>query len=96
MIAIDGEESIGRHLRKVMLMEAIGKIADDKQRFAIQKRLEGYPSKAIAILLQKKWQKEGIVVYNNKNEIVVPNEHYVNVLIQRAKQELREIMVELK
>ena len=95
-IAVDGEECIERDLRKVMLMEAIGKLEDDKQRFALLKRLEGYPSKAIAILFQMKWQKEGIVVYNNKNEIVVPNEHYVNVLIQRGKKELRKIMVELK
>ena len=95
-IAVDGEECIERDLRKVMLMEAIGKLEDDKQRFALLKRLEGYPSKDIAILFQMKWQKEGIVVYNNKNEIVVPNEHYVNVLIQRGKKELRKIMVELK
>jgi len=95
-IAVDGEECIERDLRKVMLMEAIGKLEDDKQRFALLKRLEGYPSKAIAILFQMKWKKEGIVVYNNKNEIVVPNEHYVNVLIQRGKKELRKIMVELK
>ena len=82
-------------LQKVMLMEAIGKLTDDKQRFAILKRLEGYPSKDIAILFQIKWQKEGIVVYNNQKEVVVPDEDYVNVLIQRAKKELRKFMVEL-
>ena len=95
-IAVDGEECYERRLRKVMLMEAIGKLTDDKQRFAIWKRLEGYPSKEIAILFQEKWQKEGLVVYNNKKEIVVPTEDYVNVQIQRAKQELRKFMVELK
>lgn len=93
-IPVGGEEFVERIMRKVMLTEAVGKLTDDKQRFAIQKRLEGYPSKEIAILFQEKWQKEGLVVYNNKKEIVVPNEDYVNVQIQRAKQELRKFMVE--
>lgn len=94
-VAVDGEKYYERRLQKVMLMEAIGKLMDDKQRFAILKRLEGYPSKDIAILFQIKWQKEGIVVYNNQKEVVVPDEDYVNVLIQRAKKELRKFMVEL-
>lgn len=95
-IAVDGEENIEHLLRMVMFAEAVKKLVDDKQRFVLQKRIEGYPSKDIATLLQMKWQKEGIVVYNNKNEIVVPDEHYVDVLIQRGKKELRKIMVELK
>ena len=95
-IPVDGEKDIEHFLRKVMLMEEVNKLVDDKQRFVLQKRIEGYPSKAIAILLQMKWKKEGIVVYNNKNEIVVPDEHYVDVLMQRGKKELRKIMVELK
>lgn len=94
-ICVDGEDSIERYLRKVRLMEAIGKLKDDKQRFAILKRLEGYPSRAIAILFREKWKEEGKVVYNNKKEIVIPDEHYVDVQIQRAKREIKKIMVEL-
>lgn len=87
-----GRESFERRLRKVMLMEAIGKLKDDDQRFVMLKRLEGYKSKEIADMLQMKWQKYGIKKYNNKNELVVPDAGYVDVHTQRAKAILRIIM----
>jgi DNA-directed RNA polymerase specialized sigma24 family protein len=91
-----GEESYERRQRKVMLMEAIGQLKDDDQRFVILKRLEGYNSKEIAILLQKKWHKHGIKKYNNKKELVVPDAAYVDVRTQRAKENLKKIIVVLK
>lgn len=87
-----GKETYERRMNKVMLMEAIGKLKDEDQRFAILKRLEGYKSKEIADMLKIKWQKYGIVKYNNDNEVVVPDEGYVNVHVQRAKKELKIIM----
>lgn len=87
-----GEESFERHQRKVMLMEAIGKLEEDDLRFVILKRLEGYRSKEIADMLRMKWQKHGIKRYNNKKELVVPDAGYVNVHIQRAKIILKTIM----
>ncbi len=95
-IAVDGEAFYMRRMQKIMLMEAIAKLKDDDQRFVILKRLQGYSSKEIASLLQKKWLKRGIKKYNNKNELVIPDEHYIDVRIQRAKERLREIMVESK
>lgn len=94
-----GEENYERLLRKVMLMEAIGQLKDDDQRFVIIKYLEGYSSNEIAILLQKKWEKQGIVKYGYKKnskvkEIVVPDAGYVDVRTQRAKANLRRIMDE--
>lgn len=90
-----GEDSYERRQRKVLLMEAIGQLKDDDQRFVILKRLQGYNSKEIATLLQKKWQKHGIKKYNNKKELVVPDAAYVDVRTQRAKENLRIIIVEL-
>ena len=90
-----GEDSYERRQRKVLLMEAIGQLKDDDQRFVILKRLQGYNSKEIAALLQKKWQKHGIKKYNNKKELVVPDAAYVDVRTQRAKENLRIIIVEL-
>lgn len=87
-----GMESFERRMNKVMLLEAINKLKDEDQRFAILKRLEGYKSKEIADMLKIKWQKYGIVKYNNDNEVVVPDEGYVNVHVQRAKKELKIIM----
>jgi RNA polymerase sigma factor (sigma-70 family) len=91
----DGEASYDRAQRKVILMEAIGKLKDDDQRFVILKRLQGYNSKEIAVLLQMKWQKHGIVKYNNKKELVIPDAAYVDVRTQRAKDNLRKIIVKL-
>lgn len=91
-----GEEDYERRQRKVMLLEAIGQLKDDDQRFVILKRLEGYNSNEIAILLQKRWQKHDIVKYNNKGRLVVPDAAYVNVRMQRAKDNLRVLIVEIK
>lgn len=93
-IAAGGEESLEHRLRKVMLLEAIGKLKDYDQRFVILKRLEGYRSKEVAVMLQEKWQKEGIKKHNNDKQLVIPDENYVNVLIQRAKKMLKRIMNE--
>lgn len=82
------EDSYERRLRKVLLMEAIGLLKDDDQRFVILKRLQGYNSKEIAKLLQKKWEKHGIKKYNNKKEIVIPDATYVDGCTQHAKNSL--------
>lgn len=91
-IPVGDEESHERRMNKVMLMEAIGLLENEEQRFVILKRLEGYSSKEIAMLLQMKWERCGIRKYNKKNEPVVPSVGYVNVHMQRAKEELRRIM----
>lgn len=90
-----GEEEFERRQRKVMLLEAIGQLKNKDQKFVILKRLEGYSSKEIAILLQKKWAKQGIMKYNKDNNPVIPDEAYVDVCVQRAKANLKNIIVEL-
>ena len=47
-------------------------------------------------MLQQKWQKLGIVKYNNKGCQVVPDEDYVNVCTQRAKADLRQMFAETR
>ena len=91
-----GEESYEREMRKVLLLEAIGQLEDADQRFVILKRLQGYNSKEIAILLQERWKKHGIVKYNNRHEPVVPDAAYVDVRTQRAKENLRKILLSYK
>lgn len=87
-----GKETFERNMNKVMLLEAIGRLKDEDQRFVVLKRLDGYKSKEIATMLEIKWEKHGIVRYNNDHEVVVPDEGYVNVHYQRAKKELKRIM----
>ena len=95
-----GEEEYERRMKKVVLMEAIGQLKDDDQRFVILKRLEGYNSNEIAILLQKRWDKHGIMKYGYKKDskekhVVVPDASYVDIRTQRAKENLRRIIGEL-
>lgn len=95
-----GEEEYERRMRKVMLMEAIGQLKDDDQRFVMLKRLEGYDSNEIALLLQKRWEKHGIVKYGYKKgskekHVVVPDASYVDIRTQRAKKNLKKIIGEI-
>ena len=91
----DEEDAIERRMRKIVLMEAVGMLKSDVQRFVVLKRLQDYSSREIAVLLKMQWEKHGIVVLNNHNEPVEPDEDYVNVLFQRAKRELKKIIVKL-
>lgn len=105
-ISIDDDSKPGNHLQlpdmgkqeyeknhlHVILMEAIGMLKDPDQKFVVLKRLQGYNSKEIAILMQKRWEKHGIVKFNNKKQIVVPDAAYVDVRMQRAKDNLEIIL----
>ena len=92
-IADGCEEDEDRRLQKVLLLEAVGRLEDDR-RFVILKRLEGYRSKEIAEMLQQKWLMHHIVKYNNKGQPVVPDADYVNVCVQRAKEDLKSMLME--
>ena len=91
----NGVEEYEDKERKVILMEAISLLKDADQKLVMIKRLQGYNSKEIAILLQKRWAKHGIVKYNNKKQIVVPDAAYVDVRSQRAKENLQRIINKL-
>lgn len=91
----NGVEEYEYKERKVILMEALSLLKDADQKFVIIKRLQGYNSKEIAVLLQKRWAKHGIVKYNNKKQIVVPDAAYVDVRTQRAKENLQKIINKL-
>ena len=86
------KEAFERRMRKVMLMEAVGQLKDADQKFVILKTLEGYDSSEIALLLAKKWRKQGIVKYDNLGNAVVPSAGYVDVRRQRARVELKRIL----
>ena len=88
-------EDYERRQRKVILLEAIGLLKDMDQKIVILKTLQGYNSVEIADLLNQKWQKDGIKKYDNKGQLVVPTPSYVDVRRQRAKEQLKRIIVEL-
>lgn len=90
-----GEEEYERLEHKILLMEAIGMLKDPDQKFVILKRLQGYNSKEIAELMKNSWTKHGKKKYNNKKQLVIPDAAYVDVRTQRAKENLKKIIVEL-
>lgn len=86
------DPDIERNRRKAMLLEAIAQLQDPDQKFVVLKRLEGHDSCEIAELMQKMWDKHGIVrIHNGKR--VIPTAGYVDVRMQRAKEELKRILV---
>lgn len=91
----NGGEEYERLERKILLMEAVGMLKDPDQKFVILKRLQGYNSKEIAELMKKSWAKHGIKKYDNKGNLVVPTSGYVDVRTQRAKENLKGIIVKL-
>lgn len=91
----EGVEDYERREQKIMLMEAISMLKDADQKFVILKRLEGYNSKEIANLLHQSWKKHGIEKYDKKGNPVIPTAGYVDVRTQRAKENLKQIIVTL-
>lgn len=91
----NGGEEYERLQKKILLMEAVGMLKDPDQKFVILKRLQGYNSKEIAELMKRSWAKHGIKKYDNKGNVVIPTPGYVDVRTQRAKDNLKEIIVKL-
>ncbi len=94
----------GRSDMRVLLVEGIALLRDADQRFALLRQLDGYKSRDIAEMLRQRWEKHGIVKYGfvkkahdvaRVRQAVVPNEKYVNSLLQHAREELRRIVGEL-
>lgn len=92
----DDEQDYERRERNVLLLEAISMLEDPDQKFVILKRLQGYNSKEIALLMQKRWEKHDVVKYNKKKQIIVPDAAYVDVKVQRAKDNLEKILEKLR
>lgn len=91
----NGVEDYDINELKTVMMEAISLLKDEDQKFVMIKRLQGYNSKEIAILLQKRWKKHGIAKYNSKKQLVIPDAAYIDVRMQRAKENIRNIIVKL-
>ena len=94
-IANPAEEDYELRYRKVLLIEAVSKLKNAEQKFVILKTLQEYNSKEIAQLLMMKWNNANIKKYNKKQEALIPDAGYIDVLRQRAKKELKLMLVEM-
>ena len=90
----NGEEEYERQQNRIILREAVAMLEDD-QKFVVTKRLQGYSSSEIAKMMQAEWERKGIRKYDNKGNVVVPTPGYVDVRYQRAKENLRNIIMKL-
>lgn len=89
----EGEADYELIERKFLLLDAISELKNKDAQYCIIKHLEGYSSKEIAAMLAQKWRRDGVVKYNRSGMQVVPTYAYVDVLCDRARAELRTILI---
>lgn len=90
-IPVDEEGLRERHYRMLLLQEAINMLDNPDQRFVVIKRLHGYSSKQVATMLQDYWDKQQIVRYNTKQELVMPDSGYIDNLFKRGYDKVKLI-----
>ena len=90
-IPVDEEKQQERRYNMIVLNEAIQMLENPDQRFVVKKRLQGYSSKEVACMLQAHWDVNDIVRYNNKKQIVKPDNGYIDNLFKRGYDKITEI-----
>lgn len=90
-IPADEEALRERRYRLLLLHEVISMLDNPDQRFVVDRRLRGYSSKEVAVLLQDHWSKNVITRYNNKKELIVPDSGYIDNLFKRGYDKVKKI-----
>lgn len=90
-IPVDEEKQRERRRNMIILNEAIQMLENPDQRFVVTHRLKGYSSKEVAELLLAYWNKNGIVRYNSKKQIVKPDSGYIDNLFKRGYDKVTKI-----
>ena len=86
-------------MRMVILMEAIYMLEDKDLRFILLREFDGYKPKEIAKQLEEYRRREGRLntkKVNGKLVEIIPSAEYIHMLKGRAKDEIRNIIKELK
>lgn len=82
--------------KRILLLEAISLLKDKDEKFVVLKRLQGYKSKDIAVLMKKSWDKHQLKKQDSKGNLIIPSVGYVDVKYQRAKKNLKQLIDKLK
>lgn len=90
-IPYNEEKKIERRYNLIVLNEAIHLLDNPDQRFVLIKRLQGYSSKEVATMLQQIWAENGIVRYNSREQIVIPDSGYIDNLFKRGYDKVKAI-----
>lgn len=94
-IPVDEEKRQERRYNMILLNEIIHKLENPDQRFVVIHRLKGYSSREVSIMLQEYWDANGIVRYNNKKEVVLPDSGYIDNLFKRGYDKVSDIFKKL-
>lgn len=90
-IPFSEEKRIERRYDMMVLNEAIHLLDNTDQRFVLIKRLQGYSSKEVAMTLHEYWKENGIVRYNSKKQVVIPDSGYIDNLFKRGYDKVKAI-----
>lgn len=88
-IPVNEERVIERRYDLVVLNEIIHSLENHDQTFVVIKRLQGYSSKEVAIMLQEYWKQKGIIRYNRQHQEVVPDSGYIDNLFKRGYDKVK-------
>lgn len=88
-IPIFEDKAIERRYDLVVLNEIIHSLENPDQSFVVIKRLQGYSSKEVAIMLKEYWDKRGIIRYNRQKKVVVPDSGYIDNLFKRGYDKVK-------
>lgn len=78
-----------------MVLEAIGRLKNDEYRLILIKELEGYKHDEIAKMIAEKRKKENKVA-TYRNELVIPNAQYIDMIKARAVKEVKIIVKQIE
>lgn len=88
-IPVNEERVIERRYDLVVLNEIIHSLENHDQSLVIIRRLQGYSSKEVAMMLQDYWNQNNIIRYNRQHEVVVPNSGYIDNLFKRGYEKVK-------
>lgn len=92
-IVVEDKEEL---LEELVLMEAIARLDDEDGRFILLRVLEGYSSKEIAILLERKRREEGRIKHKPDGKELIPSDGYVDNYKRKCLSKIKEIMISIK
>ena len=93
--SIKAEEKEER-FEELILLEAIARLPDEDGRFILLRVLEGYSSKEIAILLERKRRSEGRIRTRPNGKEIVPTDGYVDNYKKKCLEKVKEYMAAIK
>lgn len=84
--------SVEDNMQKVLLLEAINKLKNQDQKLVILKELQGYSHEEIAAILNKVRRDENRIKINKDGKEILADAAAVDVLKQRAVEQLKETL----